>query len=777
MPHASLKLIPGVDQNRTPALNEAAISRSNLIRFVPDRQGSALPQKLGGWTLMLPDRMNGAVTTLAAWADLYDRRYLGVGTREGLFVISTDDQQIGDRSPQKYLASIPVAFATSDGLSTVVISDTGSNVTEFDSIFLSTPVSVGGIVLSGLYQCIALSTNLYQIVSRDILGAEKPATATATGGAVPSFATTSGSATVVVTLADHGYSAGDTFTILVPTEVGGLTLYGDYIVTYVDPSVTNTFEIRADAAATSTNSASINGGRALITYFVSGSTKPASTGTGTGYNKGGYNIGAYGSGVTSTGSRTFTLTSVSCSGTLATAVFSGAYLIPEGTTITVSGVSVSGYNTNSALGQQWTVVSSAVGVSTSTITFDVGATLANGTGGSFTVTRFGFTSADDWTLGNWGQYLVSSPNGGPIYYYDPTVSGETSGIIPNSPVVNEGFFIAMPERQIIAYGSTFTGIKDPLLVRWCDIGNFSSWVGTVTNQAGSFRLSSGSKIVGGLQAPQQGLLWTDVGLWSMQYINLPYVWSFNEIGTGCGLIAQKAVGSMQGTVYWMGKNQFFQLGGEGVQTIACPIWDVIFQDLDTDHVDNIRCAPNSSFGEVAWYYPIIGSFGIPVKYVKYNALIGQWDYGILPRTAWLDQSILGQPIGAGIDRYLYQHETSKEFPGLPDRDLPIFETGLFALMDGDQKVFIDQLWPDMKWGYFGSDDQDGRVYITIRAYDYPYQETPTQVFGPQLVTRDTTYITPRIRGRLFSIAIGSADQNTFWRLGNIRYRMQPDGRF
>ena len=37
MPHASLKLIPGVDRNRTEALNEAAIWDCNLIRFMPDR--------------------------------------------------------------------------------------------------------------------------------------------------------------------------------------------------------------------------------------------------------------------------------------------------------------------------------------------------------------------------------------------------------------------------------------------------------------------------------------------------------------------------------------------------------------------------------------------------------------------------------------------------------------------------------------------------------------------------------------------------------------------
>ena len=48
MPHAAFKILPGVDVNKTPALNEAAISQSQLVRFVPDRTLGGLVQKLGG---------------------------------------------------------------------------------------------------------------------------------------------------------------------------------------------------------------------------------------------------------------------------------------------------------------------------------------------------------------------------------------------------------------------------------------------------------------------------------------------------------------------------------------------------------------------------------------------------------------------------------------------------------------------------------------------------------------------------------------------------------
>jgi hypothetical protein len=387
------------------------------------------------------------------------------------------------------------------------------------------------------------------------------------------------------------------------------------------------------------------------------------------------------------------------------------------------------------------------------------------------VNVFGFTVATDWTLDNWGELLISNPEDGEIFYWSPTDGGQSSTVVPNAPKVNEGCFVAMPQRQIIAYGTTFNGIKDPLLVRWCDIGNFASWVGTVANQAGSFRIPKGSRIIGGLQGPQQGLLWTDIGVWSMQYISQPLVWSFNEIGTGCGLIGKKAASTLSGTVYWMSQSQFFSLSGSGVQPIPCPIWDVIFQDIDMGYVNRVICAPNARFGEVTWYYPTTGSGGVPTKYVKFNTLLGQWDFGELTRTAWIDQSVLGAPIGAGGDLDVYQHEVTQDADG--EAINSYIQTGYFALSDGDLKTFVDQLWPDMKWGLYGG-SQNAQVKITFYVVDYPGQ---TPRISEYLVNANTTYITPRIRGRLVSIRIESNDLGSFWRLGNIRYRLQPDGKF
>jgi hypothetical protein len=274
-------------------------------------------------------------------------------------------------------------------------------------------------------------------------------------------------------------------------------------------------------------------------------------------------------------------------------------------------------------------------------------------------------------------------------------------------------------------------------------------------------------------------VWTDIDVWSMQYIGPPYVYSFTEIGSGCGLIARKAAASVNGVYYWMGPSQFYTLGGEGVLPLPCPVWDVVFQNLNPQnnianpYLSRIRVAVNSRFGEISWFYPSANGNGEVDSYVKYNVFLGEWDYGSLGRSAWVDQSVLGPPIGADpVSNYLYQHETSNDADGTAM--LPFLQTGYFTISEGDLKTFVDLVWPDMRWGQW-SQAQTATVQISFYVVDYP-GDTPT-VYGPYSVTQATKYFNTRLRGRLVSIRIASSDLGTWWRIGALRYRYMPDGKF
>jgi len=683
MPHASFKLIPGVDQNRTLALNEAAISISNLIRFLPDRQNIGLPQKLGGWTKFYGTSIGSTVRALWAWEDTNSNSWLGVGATQSLSVINNNSRQV--ITPQTTTANPAVSVTTAVGSATVTIDATGSNLTFYDTVDIRTQISVGGLILFGLYPVTQVSANQFQITAVDALGNLQYATSTVSaGGAVPVFDTTSGSGSVKVTLAAHGLAYGDTFPVLVPTTVGGVTLSGNYVVLGYPSPTANDFYIQSSAAATSTATVSENSGNAQYVYYKGIGPVVASSG----YGVGGYGTGGYGSGTP----------------------------FPSGTGTPITAI--------------------------------------------------------DWTLDNWGEVLIACPLNQAIYSWSPTNNTPIASVLRGSPTVNNGVLVAMPQRQIIAWGSTNNGVQDPLLIRWCDVENYNQWIPLLTNQAGSYRIPKGSRIVQCIQGPQQTLVWTDVAIWAMQYVGPPYVYQFNEIGTGCGLIGRKAAASLGGIVYWMGQSQFYRLAGTGVEPIKCPIWDVIFQDLDTANVDKIRIAPNSQFGEITWYYPTKSNGGEVSHYVKYNVVLDQWDFGQLGRTAWINQSVLGPPIGAGTNDYIYQHETSTDADGQPMNSY--FQTGYFAMTEADVKIFVDQIWPDMKWGYYGG-TQNAQVTITFYVTDYAGQTPLT--YGPYTMTQAVKYITPRMRGRLVSIRVESNDIGSFWRIGNIRYRLQQDGKY
>ena len=385
-------------------------------------------------------------------------------------------------------------------------------------------------------------------------------------------------------------------------------------------------------------------------------------------------------------------------------------------------------------------------------------------------------TASDWTLANWGEDLIACPQGGGIYYWPPEMGAITALPIPNAPPYNNGIMIAMPQLILVAWGSTSSlplgQAQDPLLVKWCDAGNFTTWAASNSNLAGDFRLSRGSQIVGGFQSTFRTLLWTDVECWSMDYIGYPYTFSFNVLGTNCGLAGRGAVAQLGSTVMWMSRSNFFTLSGAGVRVLPCPVYDAVFQDLDIANLSKIRIGANPAFNEFIVFYPSLsGGTGENDKYVKFNPVENAWDYGVMPRTAWLQESILGSPIATGTDNILYQHENGYNANASPLT--PSATSGWFALSEGEDFSFVDQFYPDMRWSTWNG-SQDASVNFTFQSTNY-VGDTPT-TYGPYTVTQATEYVPLRIRGRFLNVGISSNDSSTFWRMGRPRFRIAPAGR-
>lgn len=563
-----------------------------------------------------------------------------------------------------------------------------------------------------------------------------------TDNVTPSFSTTINTPTVKVTDIGNPGAAGNLIIIVNPISVGGIILQGSYqIQSVVDP---NNFIITAAANAAFTTATS--GNAALFTTTNLSSTVQVTLANN------GYSVGQ--------------IYTVYISTTVATIVLFGTYTVVsiiDANNFTITASSLANANsTNSENGGNVEIqylLAGGPGSSSNQSGLYGEGTYGGGVYGVGSSSTF--IPARLWSFGYWGTDVVASYTNGSLYTWlsESGLINNPAVLIATGPLnINAGIFTAMPQQQVVALGASdgSSSNTDQMLVRWSDVADNTDWVATVTNQAGSFRIPRGSHIVGGMQGPQSSLIWTDVGLWLMQYIGFPLVYGFTEIGQGCGLIWQNARGSLAGKVYWMSYNGFFVYDGNSVQQLPCSVWDKIFQNLNTLQSAKIIACPNSYFNEISWCYPSANSTENDSR-VTYNTVDGTWHFdppGVLVRTAWLDQSAVLNPIGVDGNGIIQQHESGNDADGVAM--VSNAQTGFIKISDGLLYTFLERLIPDAVL-------QNCTLQFTFFFQDYP--NGALTVVGPLSYSSAIEYLIVRGRGRLFSVKIGSTDAGSFWRLG------------
>lgn len=595
---------------------------------------------------------------------------------------------------------------------------------------------------------------------------------TVTTNPAPALSTTSGSTTVEVPDNSLGQISGTFVNFVVPVSVGGLILEGIYPIQSI--TSIDTFNIDAASAATAT----VTSGGAVPLF----TTTASSVSVNVQLDNHGLAIGDSFSVAVST-----TVGGITLEGTylVQTIVDTNNFTIDSPTAAT-SGATASENGGDLRLVYYGTTTSG----SGTNYGYGIGGYGNGGYGQGSPYTPGALPVVPLWTVGNWGETLIFCAGQGSIFTWTPR-TGETVGqLLTAAPTVNSGIFIAMPELTLVAWGASVNGVQQPLLVSWSTVGDYTVWGPLVTNQAGSFTIPSGSRIMGGMQGPQQALIWTDVDLYAMNYLGgsggAALAWGFNKIADHCGLIAPRAACILNDAVFWIsapgamtdagppsGGQVMVFAGGEGVVPIHCDVWDVMFQDLDWANAHKILAAPNSLFHEVAWYFPSLsGGTGECDKYIKYNTVERTWDYGSLARTAWQDMSAVGNPIGGGADGYLYQHEIGTSAAGLP-LDWSI-GTGAIMIAEGENMAFCDWILPEFRFGLIGNANTNSPVNVTIAAYRYTTDTTPLRTQTRTFEATGPGFSTVRLRGRHLTLQFGAQG---FARIGDFRLRIAQDGKY
>lgn len=408
-----------------------------------------------------------------------------------------------------------------------------------------------------------------------------------------------------------------------------------------------------------------------------------------------------------------------------------------------------------------------------------------------------------WSQSNFGERLLFSPRGGALYLWDPG-SGATPAYGTRGTVVSgtdvpskiNQIMVSDSSRIVIAFGCNDYGAydstpQDPLLIRWSEQESYTGWTPAATNQAGSYRLSHGSEIIGAMQTRQEIVVWTDSAIYSMQYLGPPFVYGFTLLSDNISLASPNAMATAAGVVYWMGVDKFYVYSGR-VETLPCSVRQFIFNDINRDQEAQFNAGTNEGYSEVWWNYCSKNSTVID-RYVIFNYLDRVWYYGTLDRTAWLDSPLRQFPMAATSGNIIVYHEAAVD-DGSTNPPSPInayIQSSDFDIEDGHNYGFVWRIIPDITFD--GSDTTGATtdkpfVQFTVRPKQNPGSGYGTAlaptVTSVQSYAGQTTYnvqqfteiIYSRVRGRQMAFKVESNSVGTQWQLGVPRIDVRPDGR-
>jgi hypothetical protein len=407
-----------------------------------------------------------------------------------------------------------------------------------------------------------------------------------------------------------------------------------------------------------------------------------------------------------------------------------------------------------------------------------------------------------WSQDNYGEDLLLNPRGGGLFLWkvnaNPNIYDRAVLLAPTSPApyttdagcptVANSIAVSDASRFVIAFGCNDYGsaVLDPLLVRWSDQENYAVWSPAITNQAGSYRLSTGSSVVAHQQTRQEILVWTDAAVYSMQYLGPPFVWGFQILGDNISIAGPNATATAANLVYWMGYDKFYVYSGR-VETLYCPLRQYIFGDINLQQQYQFFAGTNEGFNEIWWFYCSANSTAID-RYVVFNHLEKIWSYGNLARTAWLDTPLREHPTAAGYNGQLIYHESGVD-DGTTNPPSPIVSFCQSADMnigDGHNYGFAWRMLPDITFD--GSTVNNPAVTLTLRP-----RQNPGSNYGPAaspevisaqnyqgqrnyVVQQFTEIVYVRVRGRQMAFRIGSDGLGVQWQLGVPALDIRPDGR-
>ena len=760
MPLSKIQFRPGVNRETTSYGDENGWYNSDLVRF---RKGR--PEKMGGWTRLSGNTIEGTGRSLHVWAALSGSKYMGLGTETKFYI--EEGGGYNDVTPIRSTVTLGADPLTTGAASSAVVTVTAPShgAVNGDFVTFSGATTTDGITAAQLnteHEITLVDSNSYTITTAG--SASSGSTAGGGSAIIANYQINTGLATVVT---GTGFGAG---------------LWGGWTTGYSQTTLNDSGGINASVTSFTLTSASSFEAAATTTgadlTAVSSSIAAADS---SGFpDKGTIKIGSenirYGTNV----GNVFGDLTRGDDGTTAATSSSGAAItfvrlvLIDDELIQYTGKSSNTIDAGVVRGVRGTTAAShsdgvAVKEANDFVGFGEASATAAESGSNIRL----------WAQDNWGEDLAFNVYDGTPYYWDKTLGlGNRATTFASqtgasgAPTITRRLMVSGADRHVVCFGCNPLDetAQDLLMIRWSDQESPFDWTPTATNTSGSQRISSGSEIISAQKTRQEMLVWTDTSLHSMRFVGPPFTFGVSMLANNVSIIGPNAVTTVGDKVFWMDRENFYVYTGR-IQVIPCTLLRYVFDDINLEQ--NFKCfaASNKMFDEVFWFYPSADASEID-RYVKFNFTENTWDLGTLSRTAWVDYGIHNNPRGSGqvsSTNYVYVHESGDDDDG--SAMTSFIESADFDLGDGEQFMFVDRLIPDID---ITSTDADASVNYILKTRDYPGDSLATNSTNAVKASTQQSFL--RSRSRQAALRIESDTTNITWTLGDLRLGLRPDGR-
>ena len=336
------------------------------------------------------------------------------------------------------------------------------------------------------------------------------------------------------------------------------------------------------------------------------------------------------------------ITNVTTTATLTTATAHG---LSNGNTVTVFGAVHAAYN--------GTFVITVTGPTTFTYT------MLSDPGGSATtvgqyhgsaISNFTGTIDDKWTLCVFnGVLILNNPVDGP-YYWGGDVSIPLRRL-PGWGTADTCYAMRSFKNYLIALYPTISSAAYPHLIRWSESSEAGSipttWTASSTNDAGDTPQAAevGGFLVDGGALGDEFIVYKDDGVFALQFIGQPAVFSLRRLPGRDGLTARQCVvETPKGHVYMSNGDIKIHNGGGSESIIEGSNRHYLFGEKDGTYGNRSFLALNPSQCEVWVVYPTYGE-SVPNKVMAWNWNSNTWAIYEIPACTCAATGL----IAAGVD--------------------------------------------------------------------------------------------------------------------------------